>query len=340
MEGANLSPETPGASVVDEFVDMAYLARCAHVWAVTSNLARSVLDQVDRGAPVEHDQDRRRAVQWLQAAAGRDDAAVASTACDAGGCATTLDLLAHVAAAYPRFLTGEVNGRAVLLTGAGRTLWNAYFQSTNLLYAPVNQVAAATVHRLVAARGGARVLEVGAGTGGTTVDVLRRWPVRVGGEQRYTVTDASPALLVGSRRGLQEAAPPNVEMDFRRFDFDTAEPAITAGSVDVIVAANSLHNATDLVATLRGLHSLLAPGGALVVSESLCGLGELVHQEFVFNLLPMDAGMLRRGSRFLSSAAWQAVFAAAGIAAQVQVNTAGPELVMVAVAEDTVGQGA
>ncbi|QOC91749.1 class I SAM-dependent methyltransferase [Micromonospora craniellae] len=325
----------PATGHVDAYVDEAYLDACADAWQVTSELAQSILDALDPDAVDPTDDHRRHCVDWLRRAADYRmlprPAPVAIPSAEAH--APTVELLRHAAGAYPRFLDGTSSGRSILLAGRGMRLWNGYFQSPNLLYRPLNAAAAAAVNHTLRTGGGTRILEVGAGTGGATAHLLAQWPDDLSGDYDYTVTDMSASLLVGARRTHSGRTPSHLRLEFRRFDFDLADgQGLAPGSYDVVLAVNALHIATDISSTLRNLRSLLRPGGALVLSESLCAAGDLVHQEFIFNLLPLRADAFRRGSRFSAAADWQDHFDAAGIDAEIQVNTSGPELVMVAVA--------
>lgn len=322
--------ETAGQNHVDAFVDAPYLNICAHAWKITSECARSILDKT--GAVDPSDQHRLHCVEWLRRAA--DYPALPHGPQSAEDLASTAEILRHVADAYPAFLGGTATGRSILLAGEGMRLWNSYFQSSNPLYRPLNAAAATAVDHVLRKTGGTRILEVGAGTGGATAHLLAEWPADLTGDHDYIVTDTSASLLMNTRRTLGELALPNVRLEFRRFDFDLADDQkLVPGSFDIVLAVNALHNAADLPSTLRNLRSLLRPGGALVLSESLCAVGDLVHQEIIFNLLPMPADAYGRGSRFYDEASWQGHFNAAGIAADVQINATGPELVMVAITE-------
>lgn len=325
-----------GSARVDAFVDGPYLDACARAWEATSELARSILDPLDLGAVDRTDGHRRYCVDWLRRAAAYRvlPRSPRPATWSAEALAPTVDIFRHAAGAYPRFLDGTASGRSILLAGEGMRLWNGYFQSRNQLYRPLNAAAAAAVGHALRVGGGTRILEVGAGTGGATDHLLSAWPHDLTGAYGYTVTDTSASLLVSTRRMLGGRAPANVRLEFRRFDFDLPDDqGLSPRTFDLVLAVNAVHNAADLPTTLRRLRSLLRPGGALVISESLCAAGDLVHQEFLLNLLPMPADAHRRGSRFYAEAAWRAHFDAAGIAAEIQVNTTGPELVMVAVAE-------
>lgn len=323
-------------SVVDEYVDEMYLAACGRAWGITNELAQSILDALNLGEVDPSDQHRWRCVEWLRRAAVHrmptrlPHSAISST----GALDPTDDLLRHVAGAYPRFLHGTASGQSILLAGEGMRLWHDYFRSRNYLYRPLNAGAAATVNHILRSGSATRILEVGAGTGGATAHLLAEWPTDLDGPYDYTVTDTSASLMVSARRALSDVGPPNVRLGFRRFDFDLAvDQRLAPGSFDIVFAVNAVHNATDLPFTLRRLRSLLRKGGTLVLSESLCAPGDLVHQEIIFNLLPIPADAYHRGSRFYDKAAWNGIFDAAGIVADVQVNATGPQLAMVAIAE-------
>jgi amino acid adenylation domain-containing protein len=145
------------------------------------------------------------------------------------------------------------------------------FETTEVLYEtnPVsrllNRVAAAVVRSTVdcrASRGRGRILEVGAGTGGTTGTVLERL---TGGAASYTFTDVSRFFT--DRAPSRFAAYPFVDYGVYDIDREPAPQGYAAGSYDVVLAANVMHDARDLDASLRGLHTLLAPGGVLVLVE-------------------------------------------------------------------------
>lgn len=114
-----------------------------------------------------------------------------------------------------------------------------------------------------------RVLEVGAGTGGTTRRVLDHLEARAGTgtEVEYTFTDVSPLFVDRARRRHGESA--GARMSFRTLDLDLPldEQGFAAGGYDVVVAANCLHAARDLAAAVAGVGRLLRPGGLLLAVE-------------------------------------------------------------------------
>jgi acyl transferase domain-containing protein/NADPH:quinone reductase-like Zn-dependent oxidoreductase/acyl carrier protein/SAM-dependent methyltransferase/GNAT superfamily N-acetyltransferase len=110
--------------------------------------------------------------------------------------------------------------------------------------------------------GGIRVLEIGAGTGGTTSYLLPDLPAE---RTEYVFTDVTAAFT--TRAQHQFAAYPFI--DYRLLDIEQAPETqgFTAHHYHVVVAANVLHATVDLRQTLRHVRSLLAPGGLLVLIE-------------------------------------------------------------------------
>ncbi|KAH3942932.1 hypothetical protein HBI24_080280 [Parastagonospora nodorum] len=116
-----------------------------------------------------------------------------------------------------------------------------------------------------------RILEVGAGTGGTTEQTLRGLieesslpPYSV-----YTFTDLSAGFFPQGKERFAYA--PN--MEFKTFDIsqDGIAQGFEASSYDIILAPNVVHATASLKETLSNLEALLKPDGFLILSE-LCSL--------------------------------------------------------------------
>jgi len=109
---------------------------------------------------------------------------------------------------------------------------------------------------------GVRILEIGAGTGGTTSHVL---PHLVGRQTEYLFTDLSPMFTTKARERFGE-------YPFVRYELLVIERAPEAQGVDrhqfdVVIAANVLHATRDLRETARHVQELLVPGGMLILVE-------------------------------------------------------------------------
>lgn len=112
-----------------------------------------------------------------------------------------------------------------------------------------------------------RILEVGAGTGGTTELILRDLASTGGNPvySTYTFTDISAGFFPQARERFAYA--PN--MDYKTFDISVSpfEQGFEPESYDLILANNVVHATPSLNATLLNLQHLLHPGGHLVLSE-------------------------------------------------------------------------
>ncbi len=108
-----------------------------------------------------------------------------------------------------------------------------------------------------------RVIEVGAGTGGTSAAIL---PVLPAGRSHYHYTDASEFFF--GRAAELFADHPFVRYGVLDIEKSPAEQGYGAGAFDVVVAANVLHATRNLDEAIDHVASLLVPGGVLVLFET------------------------------------------------------------------------
>ncbi|PKX89257.1 uncharacterized protein P174DRAFT_507588 [Aspergillus novofumigatus IBT 16806] len=113
----------------------------------------------------------------------------------------------------------------------------------------------------------ANILEIGAGTGGTTRSILDRLGSRYGS---YTYTDISPAFFKAAAEKFEDA---RGKIQFRVLDVEKEVGAqgFNECSYDVIVAANVLHATRKLEETMNHVRALLKPGGYLFIMGGLPG---------------------------------------------------------------------
>lgn len=131
-----------------------------------------------------------------------------------------------------------------------------------------------------------RILEVGAGTGSMTGQILScLGDQRDGGVRfiEYTYTDISPAFFDKARTRFSQFAD---RMEWKTFDLerDATEQGFETAAYDVVFAGSVLHATADLTATLQNVRKLLKPGGRLVLLEVVAA--ESVVTNFAFGLLP------------------------------------------------------
>jgi pyochelin synthetase len=108
-----------------------------------------------------------------------------------------------------------------------------------------------------------RILELGAGTGGSTASIL---PVLPAARTQYFYTDVSSYFF---QTALQRfAAHPFIEYSLFDINQDPTRQGYELHSYDAIVAANVAHNAANLDVFMARVRSLLKPNGYLVLLEA------------------------------------------------------------------------
>ncbi|MDP9360665.1 MAG: SDR family NAD(P)-dependent oxidoreductase [Acidobacteriota bacterium] len=132
---------------------------------------------------------------------------------------------------------------------------------TNALNSVAAAAMRAAIEHLPEGRG-LRVLEIGAGTGGTTAHILSALPEN---RTSYRFTDISPLFLNQAKKKFSEWG----FIEYRTLDIEQS-PATqdhTEHGYDIVIAANVLHATADLRQSLANARSLLAPGGMLMLLE-------------------------------------------------------------------------
>ena len=121
-------------------------------------------------------------------------------------------------------------------------------------------------HAIAALPAGAplRILEIGAGTGGTTRFVLPALPTAA---TRYVFTDVSPAFFEQAKQDFSSCS--GLETALFDLERDPAAQGFALEQFDIVIAANVLHAATDLSRALQRARDLLAPGGMMFVLEGV-----------------------------------------------------------------------
>jgi 3-oxoacyl-(acyl-carrier-protein) synthase/SAM-dependent methyltransferase len=147
-----------------------------------------------------------------------------------------------------------------------------------------NEIVASAVHAYVRERlrvqpnTRVRILEVGAGTGGTSAAVFRKLePYREAIEQ-YCYTDVSKAFFFHAEQNYVASNPYVV---CRRLDIEQPieDQGIDVGSYDVVISTNALHATKDVRKTLRHVKAALRKDGFAIISE-MCERTLATHVTF------------------------------------------------------------
>ena len=208
--------------------------------------------------------------------------------------ATEIGLLARCGAALKDVLQGRKDPLALLFSEGSPNAAD-FYQEAPVMCA-VNKIVGDAVAAMAAglpAGRRLRVLEVGAGTGGTTASVLPALP-----EERfdYVYTDISGGFFAAAEERFG-ASCPSMEFQVLDIEADPAEQGFRAHDFDLVIAANVLHTTRDLAESLTHCRRLLAPCGQLVALEGLRQQGWL---DLTFGLLD---GWWRFSDRYRSDSA-------------------------------------
>ncbi|OAK94597.1 KR domain-containing protein [Phaeosphaeriaceae sp. SRC1lsM3a] len=170
-----------------------------------------------------------------------------------------------------------------------------------------------------------RILEVGAGTGGSTELILQRLQP-IGSYSRYgkyTFTDISAGFFPAARARFESAT----NMDFVVLDVsqDPLEQGFQLDSYDVIIAANVVHATPCLSHTLHNLQLLLAPGGRLVLTEFCTSFRA---PNYIYGHFPgwwLGEADDREWEPYVGVSRWDKELKAAGLSGATDVVLDGPE---------------
>ncbi|ODS25133.1 hypothetical protein AB835_00250 [Candidatus Endobugula sertula] len=158
-----------------------------------------------------------------------------------------------------------------------------------------------------------RIIEIGAGTGGTTAIVLPMLQAYQDHIDTYCYTDVSKAFLMHGQEHYGEQYP---YLSYRlcNIEQDLVAQGITAGDYDIAIAANVLHATRNIHETVSHVRQALAANGLLILNEFS---QKSVFSSVIFGLidgwaLSEDTGLRIPGSPGLYPKQWQAVLEASG----------------------------
>lgn len=230
-------------------------------------------------------------------------------ACDWGTEADALsDWIGLCAERQLPMLTGEVDPLEILFPDGD-------YRRANSLYRlnPLSVWCSGIVASLIAQASGAfdgtlRIMEVGAGTGGTTAHLL---PVLDPRRTRYLFTDLSDFFLTHARSEFSEFG----FLDYARYDINLSpeRQGYAPHSQHVLLAVNVLHDARNLIESLAHLRRILRPGGILIVMEATRNSRlQLITAGFLEGFSDFDDFRRERGLPLIAADEWCAAMRKAG----------------------------
>ncbi|MGE5271336.1 MAG: polyketide synthase dehydratase domain-containing protein, partial [Thiohalocapsa sp.] len=234
-------------------LDRAVAAPYAELEAVARRLAHRAVQDVANPARPALARLLRPHAMAAEAGPEEPDAACAALIARYPQHRAEIALVARCGGGLVAVLKGEQDPLDLLF--AGDVAAEAYRLSP--LAAALNRVAAG----VAAAARPRRVIEIGGGTAATTL-ALRDALLQL---DEYLFTDLSPSFFPEAERLFDRPGVfATAALDIAR---DPAAQGIATGAWDLVVAANVLHAAPDVVSALRHACSLLAPRGRLLLIE-------------------------------------------------------------------------
>ncbi len=272
---------------------------------------RAALGNLLAGRPTVVAADQASA--WAEWTAYRQRVAAAA------GPSAQIRLVETVLRALPDILGDRRPATAVMFPDGRMDLVEAVYKQNAVagrFSACLARAAAAMVAERRAANpaGRLRILEIGAGTGGTSELVLAALAPAAEAIAEYCYTDVSRAFLIHGERHFRAQAP-----WLRTALFDVEQPLagqdVVPAGYDLVIAANVLHATRHIDQTLTTVRDLLAPGGVLLVNETSCAT---LFTHLTFGLLEgwwRFADPQRRipGSPALMPDSWQGLVAEVGL---------------------------
>ena len=221
----------------------------------------------------------------------------------------------------PQILTGKKLATEVMFPNGSLELVEGIYQN-NLISDYFNQVLADTLIAAIKERlqrepqARLRILEIGAGTGGTTRGLLPQLKPFQAALEDYCYTDLSKAFL---NHAKLHYAPGNDYLSTRILNVDQplGEQGIPTQHFDFVIATNVLHATGNIRRTVKHAHSALRPGGLMLLNE-MSDKSLFVH--LTFGLLEGwwlydDTELRIPGIPGLSPDSWSAVLQQTGFTA-------------------------
>lgn len=197
-------------------------------------------------------------------------------------------------------LKGKVNAVTYLFPNGALQNAEGIYQK-NPISQYFNQIVAQIVTTIEKEKAGSvNILEVGAGTGGTTDPVLEQ----LNGEKiRYLFTDISDFFTKEAKKRYVDKS--FVKYGSYNIDEMPQQQGMQLEKQHIIIAANVLHDSKDIQKTIRYLWDMLEPEGILVIIEMTKDTGmQLISTRLIEGYSNYDDFRKKKNSPLLSGQEW------------------------------------
>lgn len=123
-----------------------------------------------------------------------------------------------------------------------------------------------------------RILEIGAGTGGTSEVVFKKIKEFATYIEEYCYTDISKAFLLHAEDSYRKDNP-FLQCKLLNIEDEPQNQGFEEASYDLVIASNCLHATKDICLSIRNAKSLLKENGVLLLNE-MCGNNFFAHMTF------------------------------------------------------------
>lgn len=224
-----------------------------------------------------------------------------------------IQLLEKTLKALPDILTDKTLATSVLFPNSSMAMVEGIYKD-NLVSEYFNEVLANAIAEYIDTRTKInpdvkiRILEIGAGTGGTSYSIFKRLREKESSIDEYCYTDLSQAFLQYAEKEYGHSVP---YLSYKIFDVEKSadQQGIPLDYYDIVVAANVLHATRNIHSTIRNLKQIVRANGVIALNE-MCKNRLFAH--LTFGLLDgwwlyEDEILRMRGCPGLDPAGWEQV---------------------------------